>query len=286
MVHKWDTTLKTLLELLDDSRNDIFIHVDKKCKNFPFFQVENLLKKSSCIFVKRVNTTWGGMSQITTELILLDAACKTGLYDYYHLISGQDLPLKSQDEIHNFFRKERGKEFLRFYSEDFGSKSRVQYYWLLQESCGRGNTISTLPFKILQLLLVTVQKVLHVNRGKNIRFQKGSNWFSITDSFARYVLSKKVWIQKTFRFSFCADEIFMQTILFNSPYLEKLYCKNFDNDMHAIMRLIIWERKGPHVFTMSDRELIDKTDMLWGRKFDANTDKTIINYLKEKCLIN
>lgn len=37
---------------------------------------------------------------------------------------------------------------------------------------------------------------------------------------------------------------------------------------------------------MSDRELIDKTDMLWGRKFDANTDKTIINYLKEKCLIN
>lgn len=29
------------------------------------------------------------------------------IYDYYHLLSGADMPLKSQNEIHNFFHSFR-----------------------------------------------------------------------------------------------------------------------------------------------------------------------------------
>ena len=43
---------------------------------------------------------------------LLKAAIK-GNYDYYHLISGMDLPIKTQKEIHEFFENNKGKEFIQ-----------------------------------------------------------------------------------------------------------------------------------------------------------------------------
>lgn len=61
MVHKWDNTLKTLLTLLDDKRNDLFIHVDKKCKDFPFEKAKELIKEAGCFFTMRLRTTWGGV---------------------------------------------------------------------------------------------------------------------------------------------------------------------------------------------------------------------------------
>lgn len=64
MVHKWDDTLKTLLELLDDPRNDLFIHVDKKCSGFPFEIAKDILKHSGCIFTERLRVMWGGIPKL------------------------------------------------------------------------------------------------------------------------------------------------------------------------------------------------------------------------------
>ena len=61
---------------------------------------------------------WGGYSQIRSELILFQSAWEHG-YEYYHLISGVDLPIKTQDEIHEFFREHYGKEFIYFCPKTF-----------------------------------------------------------------------------------------------------------------------------------------------------------------------
>lgn len=280
MVHKWDDTVKVLLELLDDPRNDLFIHVDKKCRDFPFEMAKSILKNGRCMFTDCLRVTWGGYSQIAAELMLLETACSHGSYDYYHLLSGQDLPLKTQDEIHSFFEKQQSHEFVRFYSEEFEDGSRVRYFYPFQNICGRGNLPLTYPLKCADKVAVKLQKTMRLSRNKDMKFQKGSNWFSITDSFARYVVSKKQWVEKTFRFAYCADEVFLQTLLLNSPYINNLYHTAFDNDMHAIMRLIIWEGKGPHVFTIDDREKIKNTDLLFGRKFDISKDKEIVEFVK------
>lgn len=34
-------------------------------------------------------------------------------YDYLHILSGEDLPLKSQTYICDFFQKNNGKEFIK-----------------------------------------------------------------------------------------------------------------------------------------------------------------------------
>ena len=223
----------------------------------------------------------GGISQIAAELMLLETACSHGSYNYYHLLSGQDLPLKTQDEIHSFFEKQQGREFVRFYSAEFEAGNRVRYFYPFQNICGRGNSLLTYPLKCADKVTVKLQNAMHLSRNEDVKFQKGSNWFSITDFFARYVVSKKSWIEKTFRFSYCADEVFLQTLLINSPYIDNLYHAEFDNDMHAIMRLIIWEGKGQHVFTIEDRERIENTDLLFGRKFDVSKDKEIVEFVKQ-----
>lgn len=55
----------------------------------------------------------GRFSQIECELRLLEASIP-GHYDYYHLMSGADLPLQSQDVIHTYFERYQGTEFVHF----------------------------------------------------------------------------------------------------------------------------------------------------------------------------
>lgn len=55
-----------------------------------------------------------------------------------------------------------------------------------------------------------------------------------------------------------------------------------DNDSHAIMRLIDWNRGAPYTFRMSDFDEIKNSDMLFCRKFDANVDDIIIHQIQER----
>ena len=61
MTHGNFEILKLQLEMLDDSRNDIYIHVDKKVKNFDFLFFRTYVKKAHIEFTKkRINVRWGG----------------------------------------------------------------------------------------------------------------------------------------------------------------------------------------------------------------------------------
>ena len=112
IAHKSDETLYTLLQLLDDSMNDIYVHMD--IKNDSFSENTWHPKYSNLYYTERTNVTWGGYSQIRAELILLSGAIKRQ-YQYYHLLSGEDLPIKTQQEIHQFFDSCGDKIFVDFY---------------------------------------------------------------------------------------------------------------------------------------------------------------------------
>ena len=92
--------LQKLVNILDDERNDIYIHIDKKSQDFE----TSIIKAchSQVTFVKRTSVNWGGFSQINCELLLLKKAISSSSgYSRYHLISGMDLPIKSQNYIKN-----------------------------------------------------------------------------------------------------------------------------------------------------------------------------------------
>ena len=55
-----------------------------------------------------------------------------------------------------------------------------------------------------------------------------------------------------------------------------MYHEEFDDDNHAIMRLIDWKRGSPYTFCEKDYMELKNTDMLFARKFGAETDENII----------
>ena len=135
--------------------------------------------------------------------------------------------------------------------------------------------------KILNKLFVYFQKIIGVSRNKksNIIFATGANWFSITEKFAEYVISKEKWVNDTFKFTRSGDEIFLQTILYNSDFINNVYNSDFDDNYIGCMRYIDWNRGNPYVFQIDDyAELVD-SEFMFARKFDEKVDKKIIERL-------
>lgn len=275
LAHRDDVCFRTLLAMLDDIRNDIFIHMDKKCSEYKEQVIAASLNHSKVYHVDRLNIAWGGVKMIEAEIILLKKATSIDQYQYYHLLSGQDLPIKSQDSIHNFFEQNKGKEFVRFNHPTFQYYERVQIYHFFQDKLGRNWQ------NIFNRILLKAQSIIGVKRNKGISFYKGTQWFSITDSFARYVVENEGWVRNVFRYTFCCDEVFIQTLLMRSPYKDNRYWMAMDNDMHAIMRLIDWTRGTPYVFRIKDKEELMSSEMMYCRKFDDRVDSDIIQFLKQ-----
>ena len=272
LAHKDDYTFYSLLRMLDYEKNDIFIHMDAKNSSFDEDNVKRIINESSVFFSNRTSVSWGGYSLINAELTILKCALSHGKYLYYHLLSGQDLPIKSQEYIHNFFEAHQGTEFVRFESNVFRYPERINYYYFLQDALGRKKSLLAKGLKALQM-------VFGIHRNKNIEFQKGAQWFSITDNLANYVVSKEKWIKKVFSYTTCCDEVFLQTLIINSEFKRKLVKLDFDDDSSMFMRLIDWERGKPYVFRKNDRDELEKSDMLFARKFSSEIDKDIIDWV-------
>lgn len=226
------------------------------------------------MFVTRTKVEWGAYSQIEAELNLFREANKKH-YRYYHLISGSDLPIKSQDYIHNFFNNANEKEFIHFESDEFKHGDRVHLQYPFQKSLRQRSW-----YILGNKLAILFQKTLKFNINSQINFQKGAQWVSITDELVSYILQNEEWIQKTFRYSFCSDEIFIQTLVHNSEYFkQKLYHPYYDNSDIANQRLIDWNRGKPYVFKKQDLDELKNSPYLFARKFDSETDQEIIDLI-------
>lgn len=287
IAHHQQPLLDSLLESLDDERMEIFLHVDKKWKDFDEASARSRLRKSALhVISERYDVQWGADSQIWCELALLRAAVRAGTHDYYHLISGVDMPLKTPKEILAFFDAHRGKEFLQFVRPEqmAGIPARYRFWHLLQGRFGRALS----PKKNLFLYyanraFLSLQKMLGVNRVRHETrsFAKGANWFSITRALAEYVLSEEAWIRKTFRMTNCCDEVFLHTLVVNSPFKDSLFHARFEDSHESYMRLIDWSRGGPYTFRMRDLDELTTSPMLFARKFDWNTDSAVVLALRD-----
>lgn len=272
MAHSNFQQLKRLIAALDDERNDIYIHVDKKAKDF---QEDGwTTKKANLTFIPSMNVSWGGRSQIVCELELLKAAVYKKMYAYYHLISGQDLPIKSQDEIHAFFKKNQGKCYMDFDRKDIKTENflyKIQYWYPFQEYIGRNKDGKAEKLDWLQNKLLLLQKKLKYSRRKGTekKYYKGANWFSITDELARYVLSKEKEIYEEYACTLCADEIFLHTLAMNSIYAQ--------NVVPDSLREIDWKRGNPYVFGLEDYEKLMRSKAMFARKFQDQIDDRIID---------
>ena len=53
--------LEKMVQILDNENVGIYIHVDKKAKNFNAHTIQDKVKKASLYFIERRNLQWGGI---------------------------------------------------------------------------------------------------------------------------------------------------------------------------------------------------------------------------------
>lgn len=280
--------LKQLLQMLDAENHDFYLHVDRKSHDFPQEEFEQLPLKARLHIYREYEVFWGGFVQVQVELFLMKKAHEQG-YDYYHIISGGDLPLKSNDEIDAFFEANCGKEFVQYDDDKLKNDPeiarRTRLYHYLQNYRRRYKQAwKNGFFTFCERVSLVIQLALGINRVKGLDWtiKYGSNWVSITDALVSAILGEgqEEKIKRVFSYTNCADELFVQTIAYNCGFRDKIYVSpsgKTDN-----LRYIDWARGGngnPYTFHREDYELLCAQDALFARKFSETVDHDIIEMI-------
>lgn len=267
LTHKNPKQVERLIKALSHTAFDIYIHVDKKSD---IEQFRYLADNKNIFFIeKRAKIYWAAYGTIQAtingfEEILLKQ------YDYINVISGQDFPLKSADDIYQFFRDGAGKEFITCLSierEWTEAQVRLKKYWLINKRIPGRHKLENIINKILPERKFPLKDFIMVGR---------SNWFAITSDAAKYIMAFMKENPKVVRFyknTWGADECIFSTILYNS---------DFKNNIEENLVYTDWseQKAHPKIFTANDYNALISSGKVFARKFDIAVDGKIINMLE------
>lgn len=276
MAHDNEAQLIKLLKLLDYPENDIYLHLDVKRKSlFDQLALAKVVKRAKIYIYSRYKIYWADISQTKCQFFLLSQATKE-YHDYYHLISGCDLPLKSQRHIIDFFEMHKGKEFVHFESDEYCSKLICRRFHFFNSLINKSENLNVVNFmRRLDKQSLCLQQKLKIER----KFYCGANWFSITHRLATDLVKCKKKMLRKIMFTISSDEYVLQTyIKKNYKKYDLFYVKSDDNYI-SIMRKIDWERGNPYVWREKDYYELITSPYLFARKFDEKIDEKIIRLI-------
>ena len=273
LAHNEPELLSLLVERLDDVRNDIYIHFDRKLSILPDIKTQHA---GLYILKDRVDVRWADVSMLEAEYKLFHAVVDSGSqYSHHHLISGVDLPLKNQDYIHSFFAQHQGKEFVGLHQRPMNSHAdRALHYWHPFTRSFRGSGCVFAIKRILRYLVIQTQVLLGIRRNTTIPFHKGGQWVSITHELIDYLLEQEDRVFTIFSRTFGADEYFVPTLIWDTPFMERLF--DATDESRGAMRYIGWRADGQLIdFTSQDLPALQQTEYLFARKFNSR-DKAFL----------
>jgi len=237
--------------MLDSKGNDIYIHYDRKVKDLP-----HIATKESGLFLtsKRIDVRWGTVSQIETELTLLEAALKNGEYDFYHMISGTHLPLKSYEELDSFYTAHKRREVMRVWQEDPGDADfKLRRYHLLNKNLKGGKALGW-------RIALKIQKIFGIRHLRRTAFVKTDNWKSLTQKAAEYLVENSNSILRKYRYSLCGDEYYAASELAVYPGLFRI-----DNCPELLY--VEFDKESPMNLGLDRYEELKNSGYIWARKF-------------------
>lgn len=269
--------IKTLLEN-SECEIKVFLHVDKSVDLGVF---KKAIPYSNVIFVKRFFTKWGSLNLVKAVLsILRSEIYLQTAFDFTILLSGQDLPVKSQNKIYEFLKRNIGKSFIeykkmpvpelqfqgldRFEKYHFYIGSRKFTYPLYPKKYG-------LLDKILSPISGLYFKAFVKRDFFNLDLYYGSQWWILSQESVSYIiqyLKNNPTLIEKFRYTWIADEHFFQTVLLTNH--NKDFRARLIND-HK--RFMIWDKPGvrlPAFVDFEDLGKLKESNFLFGRKFDEN----------------
>lgn len=272
LVHKDYDQVLTLIKML--KFGEIFIHVDAKAEKL-YKKLKELESQHPGLYIldNRVLVNWSGISQVKASYSLLKKAYLSGGFDYFHLISGQDLLLVNQDNLDNWIYSHGSKNFIE-------CKEAGYYSWRLNIYSFFGENPNNR--KIFYRLINIFTRFIQIPFVKRKEFNKqkiwmGSGWFSIRPDAVKYIVDKieNDHLLDKYHHTACADEHLYQMILMNSPLIGTL-----DSNTGRYIR---WEGgASPQILTLKDEPELNSGKYIFGRKFDSKIDQNIVDKVIKK----
>lgn len=274
-VHTEPDLVRAIINKLDAPNHYFFIHVDRKTINFDSFLK---LEKSNVIVSKeRYIVRWGSFEQIQLTLLLIRLAVEYGIdFDYYHLTSGQDYPVKDNHSFDEFFES-TDKSFMELLP-DVNVSRRYLYYHLnsfCNVHCRLGAWLDN-KFVLIQNIF---GPVTGTRRQIPIKVYKGCNWWSLHKKVVMavysYIKEHPEFIRR-FRNTYCCDEVFFHTIVFNGPYRDSIVLD--------CLRYVDWKKKNegdslPRILREDDYEMIVSSGCIFARKVSMDDSLKLIKLL-------
>ena len=152
MAHNEPEILDILMDKLSHIDGQVFVHIDKKVKGQMYDAISYVVSKHhGVLLTKRINVVWGDYSQITCEYALYKEAVKE-YFDYYHLLSGVDLPIKSTAYISEFFEQHEGWNFFEVACDQYNvgdiyRKTNLYHFFQRYNRSKIGNVIRRLKLR-------------------------------------------------------------------------------------------------------------------------------------------
>lgn len=282
LAHKGFNQLKLVIDLADYA--DFYIHIDKKSeilynKVYNYIASEN--RKNIFLIKKREDVNWSAFSQVKATLNMIEEVVDSKIqYDYVHFISGQDLPIKSMEEIEEIIYSYKtdliqNPNFINYY-EIGNYKWRLKIYSFFREN----KYNRTLLFKILDNVIRKLQ--IHIfrierNNLKGMKLYVGSSWWSLTFDCVQYInqFINNSNIIDDYRFTCCPDEHFFQIIVMNSKFKNSVVNNN--------LRYVEFKpgNSSPNYILEKDVEKVLQSKNIFGRKFDEDIDALSIEKIKK-----
>lgn len=277
MAHKNPKQLLRLIKSLEHPNADFFIHIDKKVLKEEFKIIEDL---SQVKFIKnRINCNWGGNSLFLGILSSLNEVVSDNIeYDFINLLSAQDYPLTSAENIFNFLQSSPQSNFISY------DESRETEWWKKAVSRYEKHHFTDLSFRGKYLLQKIVNKISPVRKFPMEMELYGScksTWWTISGNCAKYVdeiFTNNKQLRNFLKYSWGTDEFAFASIVMNSSFKDSVINNN--------LRYIDFSQGHAHPKTLliEDYDKIVSSKMLFARKFDDQVDESILDRIDAECL--
>lgn len=262
---------------------NVYIHFDKKVSLSE--KQELSLKKLNVNFFSKYDVKWGSYSIVRATIDLMKLALENPKNKYFHLISGQDWPMEAPQKIYDFF-EDTNKIYMNYWRAiDMKKTGEPEIWWIKYyfnyDQINRRTTFG----KIYHRFLLLIQTIGRVNKLKKYGVNEkdiyaGQEWVDVPRDALEYAIKYyeiHPELEKIFSTSFCSDEMWLQSILCNSQYKDRI-----DRDIHHYIEMTEKHGSRPAILDEDDYDKINSGNYWWGRKIERPISNKLIDLLDQQ----
>lgn len=281
LAHKLPDQLIRLIKTLNTVDTSFFIHIDKNSRDETHGKMLNAFGSHANVqFIKRHYCKWGDSSLVKATLAGLKHIVNSRIpFDYVLLLSGQDYPIKSNQDIQLFLQENHGFSFLQYITSPHNRAGRIEYWHI---RIGRRHYIipakNMFGARMLNKLWNPIAAKIKRRRKLpgNLKPYFGSQFWCLSKEFVDYLLNylaEHPAYEKFMKFSYVPDEFFFQSIFLNSNLRQRIV----NNDLRY--KDFSDHNKHPKVLGKQDFNILMQSEFLFARKFDITHDCEILDMI-------